>query len=81
MDDQFTCECNLIDWSGKDGKYIHIYSGQIYDTQKHGALDCQSKVREGTINYGQYFKHCKFIPGDPQSYFPSAYHKIIEKKA
>ena len=45
------CECNQIDWSGKDGKYIHIESGEIYDTQKHGALDCQAKVREGTINY------------------------------
>ncbi len=73
------CECNQMDWSGKDGKYIHIASGEIYDTQKHGALDCQAKVREGTINYGQYFRECKFIPGDPESNFPSAYFKIQKK--
>ena len=74
------CECNLVDWSGKGGKYIHIESGEIYDTQKHGALDCQAKVREGTINYGQYFQQCNYIPGDPKSYFPSAHSKIIEKE-
>ena len=44
------CSCNLIDWTGKDGKYIHIESGEIYDSQKHGALDCQTKVKEGIFN-------------------------------
>ena len=73
------CECYLIDWSGKDGKYIHIGSGEIYDTQKHGALDCQAKVREETIDYGQYFRQCKYIPGDPKSYFPSAQYKVKKK--
>ena len=74
------CECNQIDWSGKDGKYIHIDSGEIYDTQKHGALDCQAKVREGIINYGQYFQQCKYIPGAQKSYFPNAHLKIKKKK-
>ena len=36
------CQCHLIDWSGKNGKYIHISSGTTYDSQKHGALDCQT---------------------------------------
>ena len=76
MSEKMICECNQIDWSGKDGKYIHIESGEIYDTQKHGALDCQAKVREGTINYGQYFQQCKYIPGDPKSYFPCAQYKV-----
>ena len=58
---------------------INGESGEIYDTQKHGALDCQAKVREGTINYGQYFRECKFIPGDPGSHFPNAYFKIQKK--
>ena len=79
MSEKVICECNLIDWSGKDGKYIHIESGEIYDTQRHGALDCQAKVREGTINYGQYFQQCKYIPGDPKSYFPSAQYKVNKK--
>ena len=70
------CLCHLIDWSGGTGKYIHIDSGEIYDSQKHGALDCQSKVKEGLFNYGEYFNICKYIPGDPNSYFPSAYEKI-----
>tara|TARA_B100000686_G_scaffold353934_2_gene461638 strand:- start:1393 stop:1695 length:303 start_codon:yes stop_codon:yes gene_type:complete len=74
------CECNQIDWSGKGGKYIHIDSGEIYDTQKHGALDCQAKVREGIINYGQYFQQCKYIPGAQKSYFPNAHLKIKKKK-
>ena len=74
------CECNLIDWSGKNGRYIHIESGEVYDTQKHGALDCQTKVKEGLINYGEYFKICKFIPGVAKSYFPNASEKIIQKK-
>ena len=44
MSEKMNCECHLIDWSGKGGKYIHIESGEVYDTQKHGALDCQAKV-------------------------------------
>ena len=74
------CECYEIDWSGKNGKYIHISSGEIYDHQKHGALDCQRKVKEGLFNYGEYFNYCKFIPGDPKSNFPSATEKIEIKK-
>lgn len=70
------CECHLIDWTSIDGNYIHIESGKIYDPQKHGALDCQTKVKEGTFNYGEYFNKCKYIPGDPKSNFPSAYEKI-----
>ena len=23
------CECELIDWSGENGKYIHISTGEI----------------------------------------------------
>ncbi|MBD23473.1 MAG: hypothetical protein CMG46_00490 [Candidatus Marinimicrobia bacterium] len=72
------CSCNLIDWTGKDGKYIHIESGEIYDSQKHGALDCQTKVKEGIFNYGEYFNICKYIPGDPKSNFPSASEKIVK---
>jgi len=79
MSEKMNCECHLIDWSGKGGKYIHIESGEVYDTQKHGALDCQAKVSEGLINYGQYFQQCKYIPGDPKSYFPSAQYKINKK--
>ena len=70
------CLCYLIDWSGVNGKYIHIESGEIYDTQKHGSLDCQSKVKEGILDYGEYFNICKYIPGDPKSHFPSAYAKV-----
>lgn len=73
------CECYLIDWSGVSGKYMHIESGEIYDPQKHGALDCQTKVKEGIFNYGEYFNKCKYIPGDPKSQFPSANEKIIKK--
>ena len=74
------CNCYLIDWSGNSGKYIHIESGEIYDPQKHGALDCQTKVKEGIFNYGEYFKKCKYIPGDPNSQFPSAKEKIKIKE-
>ena len=70
------CQCYLIDWSGKNGKYIHISSGTTYDSQKHGALDCQTKVKEGSLNYSEYFKTCKYIPGDPKSHFPNASEKI-----
>ena len=70
------CQCHLIDWSGKNGKYIHISSGTTYDSQKHGALDCQTKVKEGSLNYAEYFKTCKYIPGDPKSHFPNASEKI-----
>ncbi len=70
------CTCYLIDWTGKNGNYIHIESGEVYDSQKHGALDCQKKVEEGVINYGEYFNVCKFIPGDPESQFPNAHEKV-----
>ena len=70
------CMCYLIDWSCISCRYIHIESGEIYDSQKHGALDCQTKVKEGIFNYGEYFNICKYIPGDPKSNFPNAYEKI-----
>lgn len=74
------CNCHLIDWSGKDKKYIHISSGEIYDPQKHGALDCREKVNERTINYETYFNICKYIPGDPKSHFPSVQEKLKNKE-
>ena len=55
MNEPIICECYLIDWSAKNGKYIHIESGDVYDSQKHGALDCQTKVKDGILNYGEYF--------------------------
>lgn len=70
------CECELIDWSGENGKYIHISTGEIYNHHKHGILDCQRKVKEGILNYGEYFNICKFIPGDPNSNFPNANKKV-----
>ncbi len=70
------CSCYLIDWTAENGKYIHIESGEIYDPQKHGALDCQTKVNEGTFTFGDYFANCKYIPGDSNSKFPSVYEKI-----
>lgn len=70
------CLCHLIDWTGENGNYIHIESGEIYDHQKHGALDCQRKVKEGLLNYGEYFNVCKYIPGDPNSHFPRAHEKV-----
>tara|TARA_Y100000817_G_scaffold311734_1_gene304381 strand:- start:3855 stop:4160 length:306 start_codon:yes stop_codon:yes gene_type:complete len=75
------CKCNLIDWSASDCKYIYIPEGNIYDIQKHGAIDCRAKVKEGILNYEEYFKECKYIPGDPKSNFPSAVSRIkINKK-
>tara|TARA_B100000945_G_C20394985_1_gene604334 strand:- start:1006 stop:1308 length:303 start_codon:yes stop_codon:yes gene_type:complete len=79
MNEPIICECYLIDWSAKNGKYIHIESGDVYDSQKHGALDCQTKVKDGILNYGEYFRICKYIPGDSKSLFPTADQKIIEK--
>ena len=76
MEKKLSCECHLIDWSRENGNYIHISSGNIYDSQKHGFLDCQTKLKEGIINYGEYFNLCKYIPGDPKSHFPS----FLEKK-
>ena len=74
------CLCHLIDWTGENGNYIHIESDEIYDHQKHGALDCQKKVKEGLLNYGEYFNVCKYIPGDPNSHFPRAHEKVKEYK-
>ena len=33
-----TCECHKIDWSKGSNKYIHIPSGEVYDTNKHEVL-------------------------------------------
>ena len=65
MNDQKECMCHLIEWSTND-KPIHIKTGEIYDYNKHGAIDCHTKVNLGIFNMIEYYDVCKNIPIPPK---------------
>tara|TARA_B100000214_G_scaffold369626_1_gene342998 strand:+ start:3559 stop:3798 length:240 start_codon:yes stop_codon:yes gene_type:complete len=57
------CECHLIQWSGEKGVSIYIPSGEIYTTQKHGIIDCLSKVEKGVMNIHEFINNCRYSQG------------------
>lgn len=65
MEDQKECMCHQIEWS-TNNKPIHIKTGEIYDYNKHGAVDCHTKVNLGIFNMIEYYDVCKNIPIPPK---------------
>ena len=65
MESPKLCMCHLIKWS-KNNNHIHIKTGEVYDYNRHGSLDCHTKVSLGIFNMIEYYNVCKIIPIPPK---------------